>query len=75
MAQRVKVFNTKTDDLSLIPGTHIVEGENQLQNISYNLNTHSLCLSVSLSSKNNQSVSFSPPIRTISYLPPRQFCI
>lgn len=33
MAHQVKVFNTKSNDPSLIPRTHIVGGENQLQNI------------------------------------------
>ena len=30
MAQQVKALATKSDDLSSISGTHIVEGENQL---------------------------------------------
>lgn len=30
MAQQLKVLVTKPDDLNLVPGTHLVEGENQL---------------------------------------------
>ena len=30
MIQQVKVLAVMPDDLSLIPGTHMVEGENQL---------------------------------------------
>jgi hypothetical protein len=29
MAQKVKVLDNKPDGLSMIPGTHVVEGENQ----------------------------------------------
>lgn len=30
MVRRRKVIATKPDDLSLVPGTHMIEGENQL---------------------------------------------
>lgn len=30
MAQRVKSLATKPNDLNLVPGTHMVEGENRL---------------------------------------------
>lgn len=33
MAHLVKVFAVKLDDLSSIPGTHIIEGKNQLHKI------------------------------------------
>lgn len=31
MAQRVKTLDTKPDDLNLIPGTHMAEGETHLE--------------------------------------------
>jgi hypothetical protein len=33
MAQRAKVLATKPDDLSSIPGTYLVEGENPLPKV------------------------------------------
>jgi hypothetical protein len=35
MAQEIKVFAAKPDNLSLIPGTHKVEGENQRLHIVF----------------------------------------
>jgi hypothetical protein len=36
----VKALAAKPDDLSSIPGTHRVKGENQLPELSLNLHTH-----------------------------------
>lgn len=33
MSQEVKVLATKLDNLSLIPGTHIMEGQSQLPQV------------------------------------------
>lgn len=33
IAQQIKVLAKKPGDLSLIPGTHIVEGENQVHQV------------------------------------------
>lgn len=33
MAQQVKVLTSKTESLNLIPGIHVVEGKNRLQQI------------------------------------------
>lgn len=33
MAQRVTALATKSDDLSLIPGTYVVEGKNRLSQV------------------------------------------
>lgn len=54
MVHWVKALSTQSDDLSLVPGTHIEEGENQLHKLSalnstclyIHLHTHSMTLSV-----------------------------
>lgn len=35
--EQVKVFASKPNDLSLVPGTHVVEKENQLLQIVFRL--------------------------------------
>lgn len=41
MAYQIKVLVTKPDNLSSIPGVHMMEGENQFTHVSSNL-THVL---------------------------------
>lgn len=48
MAQQLKVLVTKPDDLNLVPGTHLVEGENQLLEALPDSH-HCVCLSRPLS--------------------------
>lgn len=40
MAQQAKVLDTKSGDLSLLPGTHTVAGESQLFKLSPSLYMH-----------------------------------